>query len=147
MVCFVPLGLESSNCKEACGEPLRLKITDNQVMPIPSDVLELRKLALEALLEPTSDKKVALAQWIQAQVATLSIAIDTALQEPAGVPGCPQKPELRSHLDVPKRSPFTSEGLAALLHAVAPLSSTPSIWHWMPSGVLMVCRAASIPTG
>ena len=34
------------------------------------------------------------------------------------MPGCPAKPELRSHLDVPKRSPFTTEGLAALLHAV-----------------------------
>ena len=34
------------------------------------------------------------------------------------MPGCPERPELRSHLDVPKRSPFTAEGLAALLHAV-----------------------------
>jgi len=84
-----------------------------------SDAPELRKLALAALLEPNPDKKVALAQWIRVQAATLSIAIDVAFQEPAGVPGCPQKPELRSHLDVPKRSPFTAEGLAALLHAVA----------------------------
>ena len=41
--------------------------------------------------------------------------------EPDGkpqIPGCPPKPELRSHLDVPKRSAFTTEGLAALLHAV-----------------------------
>ena len=37
---------------------------------------------------------------------------------PAGLPGCPARPELRSHLDVPKRSPFTPQGLAALLHAV-----------------------------
>lgn len=34
------------------------------------------------------------------------------------MPGCPARPELRSHLNVPKRSPFTTEGLAALLHAV-----------------------------
>ena len=40
------------------------------------------------------------------------------LQEPADLPGCPARPQLRSHLDVPKRSPFTPEGLAALLHAV-----------------------------
>jgi len=84
-----------------------------------SDAPELRTLALAALLEPNPDKKVVLAQWIRAQEATLSIAIDVAFQEPAGVPGCPHKPELRSHLDVPKRSPFTAEGLAALLHAVA----------------------------
>ena len=37
---------------------------------------------------------------------------------PNGLPGCPARPELRSHLDVPKRSPFTAPGLAALLHAV-----------------------------
>ena len=92
---------------------------DNQPMMTSSDAPELRKLALEALLEPDPDKKVALAQSIRAQSATLSIAIDITIQEPARVPGCPQKPELRSHLDVPKRSPFTTEGLAALLHAVA----------------------------
>ena len=88
-------------------------------MTTASSAPELRKLALEALLEPNSDKKVVITQWIRAQAATLSIATDAVLQEPLGVPGCPQKPELRSHLDVPKRSPFTTEGLAALLHAVA----------------------------
>ena len=40
------------------------------------------------------------------------------MEAPSGLPGCPARPELRSHLDVPKRSPFTPEGLAALLHAV-----------------------------
>ena len=79
---------------------------------------ELRKLALEALLEPNSDKKVALAQYICVQAATILIASDALFHEPIGVPGCPPRPELRSHLDVPKRSPFTTEGLAALLHAV-----------------------------
>ena len=38
---------------------------------------------------------------------------------PVGLPGCPARPELRAHLNAPKRSPFTSQGLAALLHAVA----------------------------
>ena len=83
-----------------------------------SDATELRKLAQEALLEPDSDKKVAFAQWIQAQAATFLIASEITFPEPVGVPGCPARPELRSHLDVPKRSPFTTEGLAALLHAV-----------------------------
>jgi uncharacterized ferritin-like protein (DUF455 family) len=84
-----------------------------------SDAPELRKLALGALLEPNPDKKVALTQRIRDQSATILIAIDAFHQEPTGLPGCPEKPELRSHLDVPKRSPFTPEGLAALLHAVA----------------------------
>lgn len=88
-------------------------------MTISSDVPELRKLALQALLEPDPVKKVSLAEWIWAHNASFLIAFDISFQEPAGVPGCPQKPELRSHLDVPKRSPFTTEGLAALLHAVA----------------------------
>ena len=80
---------------------------------------ELRQLALQALAEPNFEQKVALAQVIRAQEAIILIAIDAVLSAPAGLPGCPARPELRSHLDVPKRSPFTNEGLAALLHAVA----------------------------
>ncbi len=80
---------------------------------------ELRQLALYVLAETNSDKKVALAQSIQAQAATLLIATDLQLLALPSLPGCPAWPELRAHLDVPKRSPFTPEGLAALLHAVA----------------------------
>lgn len=79
---------------------------------------ELRQLALEALLQPDPQQKVLLAQSLWTQAATLLIAIHDRLEAPAGVPGCPARPELRSHLDVPKRSPFTAPGLAALLHAV-----------------------------
>ena len=52
------------------------------------------------------------------QAATILIASEVRYHAPDGVPGCPSRPELRSHLDVPKRSPFTTDGLAALLHAV-----------------------------
>ncbi|WP_411881208.1 ferritin-like domain-containing protein [Polaromonas sp. YR568] len=79
---------------------------------------ELRQLALAALLEADPAQKVRLAQEAMAQADTLAIAARLELQAPAGLPGCPERPELRSHLDVPKRSPFTPEGLAALLHAV-----------------------------
>ena len=79
---------------------------------------ELRQQALQALLERNPDKKVAAAFDLRARSATLLIAIDASFSKHAGVPGCPDQPELRSHLDVPKRSPFTAEGLAALLHAV-----------------------------
>ncbi|MFC6280262.1 MULTISPECIES: ferritin-like domain-containing protein [Polaromonas] len=82
---------------------------------------ELRQQALEALLEPNPERKVAMAACLCAQPATLLIASDMppeAFQQPQTLPGCPARPELRSHLDVPKRSPFTTEGLAALLHAV-----------------------------
>ncbi|MDI1270241.1 MAG: ferritin-like domain-containing protein [Polaromonas sp.] len=83
--------------------------------PAPS---ELRQQALRALMEPDPQQKVLLAQSLWARAATLSIAYQHPPQAPAGLPGCPARPELRSHLDVPKRSPFTPQGLAALLHAV-----------------------------
>jgi uncharacterized ferritin-like protein (DUF455 family) len=79
---------------------------------------ELRELALQALTEQNAEKKVALAHIAFGQAATISIAPEITHHKPANVPGCPDRPELRSHLDVPKRSPFTTEGLAALLHAV-----------------------------
>jgi uncharacterized ferritin-like protein (DUF455 family) len=82
--------------------------------PVP----ELRQLALQALMEPDSQQKVLFAQHLYAQAATIFIATDKTLLAPAGLPGCPARPELRTHLDMPKRSPFTAEGLAALLHAV-----------------------------
>lgn len=75
-------------------------------------------MAMQALIEKDPDAKVRLTQSLQTQLSTLLIAPDTILEEPRGVPGCPDSPELRSHLDVPKRSPFTAEGLAALLHSV-----------------------------
>jgi len=85
------------------------------VAPLP---IELRQQALRALLESDPTQKVLLAQQAMAQAGTLEIAGGLDLQAPPGLPGCPERPELRSHLDVPKRSPFTREGLAALLHAV-----------------------------
>ena len=84
--------------------------------PPPAD--ELRAHALQALLEPDPQRKVALAQEIRAQAATIFIAPDLHIEAPAGLPGCPARPELCSHLQIPKRSPFTADGLAALLHAV-----------------------------
>jgi len=83
-----------------------------------SSPADLRQQALQALLEPDPQTKVGLTLAIQATSAPLLIANNADLQAPAGLPGRPARPELRAHLDVPKRSPFTPEGLAALLHAV-----------------------------
>lgn len=94
------------------------RITDNSAMTATPPVPELRQLALQALLEPDAQKKVLLAQSLHAQETTIFIALDASLAAPTGLPGCPLRPELRSHLDMPRRSPFTPEGLAALLHAV-----------------------------
>jgi uncharacterized ferritin-like protein (DUF455 family) len=85
--------------------------------PPTAQATELRSLALVALQVQNPQEKVALAQHLLAQVATFSIASGN-LDEPANLPGRPAKPELRQHLDVPKRSPHTPGGLAALVHAV-----------------------------
>jgi len=79
---------------------------------------ELREQALLALLAPDPQQKVLLTQSMFAIAATFSIADQRPGTEPPALPGCPARPELRPHLDLPKRSPFTSPGLAALLHAV-----------------------------
>ncbi len=94
-------------------------IRDNHAMRTPFPAPELRQLALQALIATDPDQKVLLAADLIASIATLSIASAAQLTEPHHLPGCPQRPELRSHLDVAKRSPFTPDGLAALLHAVA----------------------------
>ncbi|MDB5963791.1 MAG: hypothetical protein JWQ72_291 [Polaromonas sp.] len=95
-------------------------MADNPDMTPPPPALELRQQALNALMEPDPERKVPAAQYLRAQHATISIAAGLHLQPPPGhLPGHPERPELRSHLDVPKRSPFTAEGLAALLHSVA----------------------------
>jgi uncharacterized ferritin-like protein (DUF455 family) len=91
-------------------------INYNNSPPAPQ-VTELRSLALVALQEPNPQEKVALAIKLHAQAATLSIATG-ALPEPANIPGRPDKPVLMAHLKVPKRSPYTPDGLAALVHAV-----------------------------
>lgn len=84
-------------------------------LPAPA---ELRQQALQALLATNPEQKVLLTQQAHAQAATVLIATELVIPAVPSLPGCPERPELRSHLDVPKRSPFTHEGLAALLHAV-----------------------------
>ena len=79
---------------------------------------ELRRLALNALQVEDPQQKVAKTNALQAQAATILIALDTCLDAPLNLPGRPARPELRRVLDMPKRSPFTYQGLAALLHAV-----------------------------
>ncbi len=79
--------------------------------------MELRRLALQALLTADIQQKVLLTQTLHARAATLSIA-DECIPEPTHIPGRPAQPVLMQHLNVPKRSPYTSDGLAALVHAV-----------------------------
>ena len=75
-------------------------------------------MALQAWFATDLMQKVPLAQAFASPIATTFIAADLTIESPSDLPGSPARPLLRSHLDVPKRSPFVPEGLAALLHAV-----------------------------
>lgn len=80
--------------------------------------MELRQLALQALCIQEPADKVAAVLAASKQAATLSIAAH-APAATATVPGRPSRPELIHPAKVPRRSPFTPAGLAALLHAIA----------------------------
>ena len=87
-------------------------------MTAPPQPKELRSQALQALLSQNPEQKIAATLYLRAWLATFSIATQQHFETSAKLPGCPERPELCSHLNIPKRSPFTPEGLAALLHAV-----------------------------
>lgn len=87
----------------------------------PSTPPELRRLALRALEQAEPARKVAQVQALQAQWQAGALTLDTsaALQPAIALPGRPPRPRLVPQQQVPRRSPFTPEGRAALLHAVA----------------------------
>ena len=80
--------------------------------------MELRTRALHTLCLTDPAQKVASAQLLHVQAATLSIAKSDFV--PFGdPPGRPARPELVERVVKPHRSPFTPDGLATLLHTVA----------------------------
>jgi uncharacterized ferritin-like protein (DUF455 family) len=80
--------------------------------------MELRQAALQALLLTDPAAKVATTQALAAQ-ATVPLDTACALQCDQPLPGRPAQPFLVHASAVARRSPFTLEGRAALLHAVA----------------------------
>lgn len=78
---------------------------------------ELRRAALEALQIADPAAKVAAVRAIEAERPVPDPA--AALAPPPALPGRPPRPRLVPHEQVPRRTPFTPEGRAALLHAVA----------------------------
>ena len=82
--------------------------------------MELRQRALDVLLcgDPVVKAREARALFDASQQ---SVPLDTQrlFVEPPSLPGRPPLPRLVPHIDVPRRSPFTPEGRAALLHAIA----------------------------
>jgi uncharacterized ferritin-like protein (DUF455 family) len=82
--------------------------------------MELRCLALDALAESDPSKKAASVEAGWALVlAGCSVDPTLELTSRLPLPGRPERPRLVDPGEVPRRSPFTPEGRAALLHAVA----------------------------
>jgi uncharacterized ferritin-like protein (DUF455 family) len=80
--------------------------------------MELRTAALQVLQLAASDKKAAAARLLHpAPAAPLDPLLQ--LQAPTSLPGRSSRPTLVAPSAVKPRSPFTTEGRAALLHAVA----------------------------
>lgn len=78
--------------------------------------LRQRALAVFALTDALEKAEATAVLW--QDLPTLPLDLDCVLEAPAG-PGRPPKPELVEPQDVPRRSPFTPAGLAALLHSIA----------------------------
>ena len=81
--------------------------------------MELRLRALDLLCVGDPVAKAAQTRALFAALPALALDPQARLAEPAGLPGRPPQPRLVAAVDVPRRSPFTPEGRAALLHAVA----------------------------
>jgi len=83
--------------------------------------MELRQHALQVLCLTDPEQKSAAALDMQAQAATFLIATDAVIKAPEAqtLPGRPERPELRHHTAVARRSPATAEGRAVLIHAIA----------------------------
>ncbi|HRO52063.1 MAG TPA: ferritin-like domain-containing protein, partial [Alicycliphilus sp.] len=83
--------------------------------------MELRQHALQVLCLTDPEQKSATALDMQAQAATFLIATDAVIKAPEAqaLPGRPERPELRHHTAVARRSPATAEGRAVLIHAIA----------------------------
>ncbi len=83
--------------------------------------MQLRPHALEVLqiTDPATKAEAARALLAAARAGELGIDPDAPLAEPPGLPGRPPLPRLVAADQVPRRSPFTPAGRAALLHAIA----------------------------
>ena len=81
--------------------------------------METRTRALEVLRLTDPTDKVRQTQAL-AQAARDGLRLDPqwSAEDPGGLPGRPARPPLVTAVQVPKRSAFTTEGRAALLHAI-----------------------------
>jgi uncharacterized ferritin-like protein (DUF455 family) len=87
------------------------------ILRMPS--MPLRQRALEVLCIAEPGAKARRARELFDTLAAHALDAGATIAEPAGIPGRPARPRLVPPKDVPTRSPFTPEGRAALLHAIA----------------------------
>ena len=79
---------------------------------------DLRQLALEALCEPNVEVKTALASVLHVKFAIINIAKSISPDPHMPLPGRPTQPALTHPAKLPRRSPLTLEGRAAMVHAI-----------------------------
>jgi len=81
--------------------------------------MDLRRCALQALrLDDPVAKATAVRRLLDGQ-RDLTIDAGAPIDEPAALPGRPPRPRLVAPAELAHRTPYTREGRAALLHAVA----------------------------
>jgi uncharacterized ferritin-like protein (DUF455 family) len=81
--------------------------------------MELRRRCLELLCLVDPAAKAAQTRALFGALATLALDAGAEIAEPPGLPGRPGLPRLVPHKALARRSPFTRDGRAALLHALA----------------------------
>jgi uncharacterized ferritin-like protein (DUF455 family) len=81
--------------------------------------MELRHRALEVLCLADPVAKAAATRSLFAGMSGAALDAGAAIPEPEALPGRPARPRLVPPASVPHRSPFTRDGRAALLHAIA----------------------------
>ncbi len=91
---------------------------DNPAMSIHFKHTELRQQALQLLQEPSPDTKVTKVPVVYEKLDIFSIADNLKHSAATVYPGRPNKPELTHPAKVPRRSPATLEGRAALIHSI-----------------------------
>ncbi len=103
--------------------------------------MELRAAALKVLQMADPAAKAAAARALH-PAPEAELDTHAHLQAPGPLPGRTDRPPLVAPADVPRRSPFTTEGRAALLHAVAHIElnainlALDAVWRFadMPAG-------------
>jgi len=83
--------------------------------------MELRRRALEvlSLAAPAGKLEATAKAWAEVSAGRYSLDAATTLVPAGPLPGRPARPTLVAPQQVPRRTPFSTEGRAALLHAVA----------------------------